>query len=499
MTTTIIVSGLTNDDKVPGEYFETRFGRGRAGTGARKVLLLGCKEPVNGTATADQDVDQILTDTAGDSLYGSRSHLARMCRAAKLIPGADVWAAPVDDGTVGGHVTLTVGGTWSTDGSFDIYLGRSKYTVACYSDDGIDDVAGRAHDLIESDSHAPVLGVVGSGPTYVLTLTTVCLGTFANDYRAYLDASNKPAGMTLVLAGGTALDGGAIPFTDGTTAPDISNVLALIAGTQYDIIVCGFNDSTAAADLKAFLNAQAQPLVGFCQSGIFGHNGAYADAVTLAQTNLNEYRACVIWHLYDEAHHSEYAAELGALLAATEGQDPNHNWDAQVLQSCAPTRYAPNVANHATLKAALNAGVTPLVTRLGETKIERLITTHSLDGTNPDDRCLDRSRVAVPDAVRPRRVAQWRDVKTANPYVRPDPAEGEPDPPAGVLTPTRWAAEVHADQKELERANWIYDVDNNPPIAEWNSEAERIHCAETLIVLPLNHQLAGVITQAEGS
>src|SRR5688572_10778124 len=80
---TIIITGFSDSDKVPGFYGQTKFGAGpiNAGSQTLTLLLVGLKTSA-GTAVADQDIVEIFSGDDADTYFGQGSELARGCRMA---------------------------------------------------------------------------------------------------------------------------------------------------------------------------------------------------------------------------------------------------------------------------------------------------------------------------------------------------------------------------------------------------------------------------------
>lgn len=503
MATLIVIEGLTADDKVPGAYGETKFGQGKVSIGSFEVkcLLIGYKVS-GGSATDDTDIDPIPGQAEADALYGARSVLAGMARAAFAAVGeggVSLYGAPTaeDGAAVAATATITITGTWTTAGSFLLYAGGVAYTVAVAATDTIQNVADRIAALFSADSYLPFTAAVGAGPGYVVTLTAANGGEHMNQYYIASDDASRPSGMTVALAGGTPVSGGLVPFGDtpGSGAPTLTTLLALMTSEQYDYIVTAFNDATSLAALEAHVDAQALATVGRLEHMIAATNDVLATATSRAQTTLNAYRACMLWDEYQEALPCYWAAEFGAIRASREGTNPWQNYIGRAMLAAKPKRYGPNKATHAELKSALNVGLSPLQTYGGDVQIVRAIVTHCLDGTAPDYRCYDLPDAKVPDRVRQEIVALWGEHAAGNPAVQDNPAEGE-DVPSGVTYPILWNSVLTAALYVFQDTNlWIQEVADNLPTSAYDDDSDRIVSAVPLVVRKINAQLGFSVRQ----
>jgi phage tail sheath gpL-like len=499
MASLIVIDGLTADDKTPGGYAETKYGQGRVsiGAGAVKCLLIGYMLAA-GSATVDSSVDQIFGQAEADALYGARSQLSSMAAAAFRAVGeggVELWGAPTAEAgaAVTADIDITVGGAWSTNGWFDLYVGGRRHQIVVGATDNIAAVVARIESEIEKDPHAP-WAVTDASP--VATIVTQNKGAHGNQYYVAVDMKHAPAGLTVVPEGSeVAGTGGLYPMINGAGDPTMTTLLGLLEAEEYDIIVHGVNDATSLAAVEAHVDAQAISTIGHLEHVVCATNAAYATAIGLSATTLNAYRVCMLWDEYQEAHPCEWAAEFGAIRASREGTSPWQNYIGEELTAAKPKRYGPAVATHAELKAALNNGLSPVTTVNGVCKIVRPIVTHCLNGTSPDYRCYDLPDAVVPDRINKELLASWAAFAAANPSVQADPTEGE-NVPSGVAYPALWNTQVYSDMLTWQNENlWIMDVDEYPPTSGWDSDSKRIVTAAPCVVRPVNAQGAISVRQ----
>lgn len=485
----IVIPGFVDSDKVPGAVVETVYGRGKQSIGANPVLLVVTGNKLTaGTAVADQDITQVFSETDADTLYGAGSEIAMQCYAALQFPGVTLFGVPVAEATsspASATLTLTVAGTWSTSGTIVVGLAGKKIAVAVGSADSVTTVALNLSNAINGVPRLPMSSAPAVG---VVTVTVLSKGTRGNDYVCTKDLSSAPAGLTLTLAGGTALTGGVTPFSGGTGADSVTNVLALLTTQVWDYQAWAQNDATNAALIKAQLESQAGPLLQHPGFAVFAKNRSTATSISFAQTTLNEQLACVVHMTNGETHPCQMAAQVASMFAITVGANPNTRYINTVMPTVAPQSQRADVAGRSTLSALLNAGVTPLTTVNGVVQLVDAIQTHCLNGSSPDFRTYHVGDVFVPIRVSKEIGLQWGVFSAANPYAGPDPSDGQQPAPQGTATPSLWVAEGTALLKSFEALNWLQDVDTNGMVAEWNPTSKRIMSAIPNVVRSQNIQ-----------
>ena len=496
----IIIEGYTTDDKVPGAVAKNVWGAGRLSIGAIALIVtcVGTMNESSGSATVDTERFQVFDDDEAATYAGPRSELARMLYAAIEIPGATVYGIAVDEpgGAAAGAVTSVISGTWSTSGEIRYQFDEEVIRIAVGASDAIDTVGANVIAAVNQAQNGRLFCVATYvGGTDTLTFTCDSLGVRGNQHTAWLDLSDAPSGFALTLVGGTALDNGGVPFTGGSGTDSVANALTALEPTQNDYLATAHNDSTNVALIETAVNEKAAFDVGLLEQYHVSTNGALAGATSIAQTTMNDQLGSLHWVQWGVEHPSRIAARIAAFRSTIEGAQPNYNYDDVVLPGAAPHYRDADVPSRATLKTALNAGITPYKTVSGELQIVRAICSRSLNGSTPDYRTLDLGDVSVPIRVRKELVADYQQLKIENPWAGPD--IGDEAPPEGTFTPNLWNNHVYARLKLWETAdfNWLTEVDDHPPEAEWDEDAERVMGLVDCVVKPLNHQLGLIVRQ----
>lgn len=496
MASSIMILGWTSDDKVPGVYAETKFGQGRLSVGSFpvKVVVTGTKLST-GSATVDQDIVPVYSSDDAVTKLGAGSTATRQCLAALQIPGVNLYAAPpaIASGTpASATVTLTIGGSWTAGGTIKLWLGGEYVEVNVGQTDVVADAATTARLQVNALPNGLALA---TGATGAVILTATNVGTQGNAITVYWDLSEAPTGLTVTPSGGTMVHDRLYKLAGGTGTESLANVIALLKTDIFDYIAIAQNDATNLGLVKAHMSSEAGPTISHLEHAVAAVNGTLANATGIA-TTLNDYRTCLLWYENSETHPSELAATVGAIRNVVEPSSPNENYDDYPVPGAVPQRYPADKPLHATLKAALNSGVTPLVEKNGVVTIVRGIVTHCLNGASPDYRCYDWGDAVVPDRVSKELSAEWVGVfKPANPYVGADAVGSEKDPVPGVGTPNKWNSAVYGILKGLEKNNWLQDVDTNLPVTEYDPARPALVCAVPVVVRKQQHSIGISVRQ----
>ncbi len=499
-----IIAGFSSQDKVPGAYGEVKYGAGAISAASLPLflLLVGLKA-TGGTATNDTEVKDIYSEDDANTYFAPGSELACMCYDALTVQGVNIKAAcPAPaGGAAAATATVTFAGTPTSTGDWYIRVAGKTYTASINTTDTPTTLAAAFCAAINADTKCPMSAANVAG---VATLTCKTPGVRGNQHVIGKDDSKLASGVTVTLAGGTALTGGTVPLTGGSGTETYTNLLSTLAPSKFDRIALAANDATSLAAWETQIDSQAGVLTGILQHVIVAGNGTLSASTSLAQTTLNNPRFQFGWHLNSETHPSRIAAALGATRVQGEQDDPAKAYDGEVLSTVAPNQRG-DWPIHSTLVSALNNSVTPLATGPdGKTRIIRSITTKSLNGSNPDYRTLDTHEAYVPDFCLTAAKLLWStEYVLGNPRVFDDLPDGKAHP-SGVGSPSTWNAYVEALARDFEKgkigggktiAPIIVDVDNNKPSSSWDGVGERIMTAWPVVPAPAQHQVGISVRQ----
>ena len=339
---------------------------------AYNALMIGQK-----IATGSGVADTIYPVTSADDLItiaGRGSQLHRMAIAwfasntsTALSVGvlSDNGAAVVAAGTI----TYTAAAT--ADGTVYLYLGGTRVTVAVASGDAVGDMATATAAAINANLDLPVTATPALG---VVTVTHRNKGLNGNDFdiRAnYLAGDSLPTGVALTIAG----------MSSGATNPVLTNLIAAMGDTWFQIIVNPYSDATSLSAIEGELSDRFGPLRMIDGVAIGSAAGSHSTLTSLGNTR-NSQHSCIVAQpgANPLTPPDEFAAETAAIAAYELAIDP-----ARPLQTL-PYRHAvqPAESDLFTLEERnllLYDGIgTTRTAAGGVVQVERPITTYQ---TNP--------------------------------------------------------------------------------------------------------------------
>ena len=198
----------------------------------KKVLLLGQQN--GGTATSNTLVTNITSTSAANTLFGTRSMLATMFRAAKTYDDQNlvtVDCIPLDDvdsgsGGVAATGAIAFSGTATESGTMVIYIQSRtldyKLSLNIVVGDAASDIASSLASTLSSNSYTLCVAEADTG---TVTLTCTHTGTVGNDLFIYIDAI--PSGITTTITA----------FTGGSGDPDLTDIFDLVEDQRYHRII----------------------------------------------------------------------------------------------------------------------------------------------------------------------------------------------------------------------------------------------------------------------
>ena len=219
-------------------------GANTAVAGAYPTLLLGQK-----LAGGSGSVDTLCSVTSAAEvaeMFGVGSMIHRQAIAYFASdPMAEVWAFAVDDPDPGVAATgkLTLTGTATEDGIFNLELGGQALAIGVSTDDTADDVGAAIAAALPTHASAPNdYPVSASNLAGVVTFTAKWKGDSGNNIRLAvnpLGAAGRqitPAGIVPVITNTIG------KLAGGSGAPDLSDLGGIIASFDLDHLVVGFSD-----------------------------------------------------------------------------------------------------------------------------------------------------------------------------------------------------------------------------------------------------------------
>lgn len=501
----IIVLGLNPAGKVPAARLNVNVGQGKVTPGQipRYCLLVGNKLS-GGSAVVDVDVNDITPSTDIDALYGARSELAGMIRIARRVPGVRLKAIAVAEAAsapASAVMTITFATNASSAGTWRFWVCGEYVEIVVANAATPTDQAAALVTAVNAAA-AGTLPCSAANSSGVVTLTVANQGVRGNDHTVYVDKSLKPGGTTCTLASSSAYTvnpgkGGVtgVRFGDGAGTDSVANVITVLANDTYFTIASAQNDSTNAGRWKTALTDKAALGSQRYEHLVMGMNGLYAAAQTLA-TGQNFHRFRVPWMRGSESHPSHLAAAVAALMTQKDQLHPNQPYNGDELLGILPQRAPldiPGASEIGEQQIALDNGVTPITTQDGVAKVVRLITTRCLKNSVANYACIDNGQARTPDVAAEAVKLAWdTEYVIANPWVGPDPAEGEPSAEQGKATPRLWSAYAQRLLAPKIGINWFESVTVS---SEYDNDGKQILTQIDVEVAAQNHRLGGNINQ----
>ncbi len=339
---------------------------------AYSALLIGQKTS-EGTGIADT----IYPVTSADDLItiaGRGSQLHRMAIAWFASNNSTSLAVGVleDDGSgVAASGTITVTGTSTADGVVALYMGGVRLAVVVTSGDSVADIATAIAAAINEDLDLPV---TASSLVGVVTVTARNDGECGNDYDMrtnYLDSDETPEGIAIVA---TALEGGA-------TNPSLTNLIATMGDTWYQVIAQPYTDATSLTAIENELSSRFGPMRMIDGLAITSKADTHANLTTLGNSRNSQHSVIVSQPGENPlTPPAEFAAEQAAIVAYYAAINPARPLQTLAMRHALPPaeadRFTPEERN-----LLLGDGIaTSLAGAGGVVRVERLITTYQ---TNP--------------------------------------------------------------------------------------------------------------------
>ena len=505
MPFSIPLTGLASNDAVPGNYLEINFaqGAGSLGTATYAILLIGNKSAA-GDATPDTLIygpganspTPLATVTDAINRFGQGSELHRMFRRIIAFNTATPIYAIAAAESAGAAATLAIvfATNAAVNGSVRYYMGDEFVDTAVTAGDTPTVIAANVALSISTklDWAATASSAIGT-----LTVTAKNKGPRGN----WLRGSAVVVGTNVATSSSVSTQ---TFFTGGTTADSNVTALATALPFRFYYVVSAAEDATQYGAVAAQINTQALPTTGIRGRCVAASVDTAGNVTTIA-TTLNNPRAEVVWMQNGDWTPSELAANAAAVYALAEvplsfrcnfsgyGNVPGDGatWKVPAPRSgTAPTR--------ATIKAALNNGITPIgVNANGSTYLVKRITTKSLTGANNDYRIRDSHKVTVCDRYGDDLLNKFGLQFTGKNVADDPPIGGRPLAP-NVVSPriVRAAANKQTqDYGDLGLAQNVPAIQAGTIVIRETSPVTRISCRIPMQTIDILDQIATALDQ----
>lgn len=381
----------------PGKYFEfnTKLAVQTLPNNRQCMLIIG-QRTSDGTI-AEAVPTKVFSDAEAQTYFGEGSMAHLMVRAAiKANPYLDLTVVALDDNDVSGVTatgTATFVGPAASNGVFTLYIGSATVSIAIADEDTAAEIAAALVAEIADNPDLPVTAAAGTGEnTHIVTFTAQNKGLCGNDIGLAYELTNADDVTCAIVA-----------MASGAGDPDIQDALDVVAAEQYDIIATPYNNSTDLGTLADHLDLVSGPMEQRPGIGVYGMNGALADATTLSGL-VNHGRVLCAYLRYTSATSRtsmpyEIASAMAAVMAYEE--DPARPLNTLELKGLAPANIADRLSR-TEQESLLYNGVTPLEIGPGEAvQIVRAISTYTEDAQGISDvSLLDITTIRTLDYVR---------------------------------------------------------------------------------------------------
>lgn len=345
---------------------------------AYRGLIIG-QMTASGTGTADT-LQRVTSANDVATLAGRGSLLHRQAMAwFHANKFTELWIGLLADAVAGAAAagSILFAGTATADGTVSLYVGGELVEVPVATGDAAADVATALAALLPSASDHMVTGAVNVTTAEQVDITCRHKGEVGNgiDLRVnYADGEALPAGITATI---TAMTG-------GTTNPTLTNLIAAMGDTWFQVIAHPYTDATSLTALENELADRFGPLRMIDGVAITAKDDTLANLATLGE-GRNSGHSVIAGTYKSPTPAFEVAANLAAVVAYYGADDPARPFQTLPLSWCK----APAESDRFTLQERnqlLYDGIATIRTASdGTVQIDRLITTYQTNTSGAAD------------------------------------------------------------------------------------------------------------------
>lgn len=385
--------------RTPGVQMEENARGAVVGSSIRsnRVLLIGL---LGSAATlSPATLYQVPDPDTGVAAVGEGSMLAHMIRAAfKQYRHAEYWVIGLANPTgTNASVDTVFSGTATAAGTIVLRLAGKKVEIPVAVGDTADNV-GDAIDTEVALAKHNELPVTSSNSSGTVTWTAKEDGTHGNFIRVSVNAHpSDPA-----IPAGLSLTGGDEDqfLSGGATDADVDTALAGVGNEAFDVVGCGFTDTTNLGKVQDWADDEWDPAVAHEMITVAGHCDSYANTVTAGNAENSKLMVLAAPGLVPQTPWV-VAAIMAARIADNWVRDPNRPMQNGYLAEGQGTLYgidAPVGQAKFTalqIEGLLSDGVAPIkFDRVGKPQIVRVITTYQTNSAGvPDASYLDATTI----------------------------------------------------------------------------------------------------------
>ena len=275
-----LISAFAADNFVPGIATKARaaVASSPSANTAMRLLLTGFKLAAGSMATGTIS-GPVTSEAQCDELVAVGSELSRMFRAARArTKDVEMWLGCVAEPSgVQAFARLTISGTWSTAGSFIVFVDGEPLIVEVNASDATTDVATA---IDAANALYPNLSYTTAADGSSSDLTKNQRGTRGNSSIVYVDTTSAPSGLVVTLEPPL----GELLTIVNELRTDLLAHFALTAGSVH-----GGADSTSGAAFgsAATTHATAITLINQLRTGYEAHRVLTSGSVHGAADSTN--------------------------------------------------------------------------------------------------------------------------------------------------------------------------------------------------------------------
>jgi phage tail sheath gpL-like len=245
------------------------------GNSPQQILIVGAFNPATATATSAVLTENVPNNNGAiNTLFGAKSHIASLARSLRKmnsISKIDAIAIDATSLTTAATATVTVAGTATASGSFQLVVGSykdHKLTINVASGDTATVIGDAIDTAVAADTSLQVASVNSSG-TVVLTASDK--GLTGNVIPLQIVSGSSVAGVTAVVTAG---------FASGAGDLATAGLFDVIGNERYQTVVYpSTSDVSILTDLlDARWNADNIVLDGV---GVVGSVGTYSQVLAV--------------------------------------------------------------------------------------------------------------------------------------------------------------------------------------------------------------------------
>ena len=313
--------------KVPGNYVEFDTSKSQQGLSLQIFNALIIGQRLSTGTKAEKVIDKITSAAQGREFYGAGSMLSAMIDTFisdnQNLNELNAISLDDDGGAVvaaGSYEVLTAA---TADGTLALMIGGRNYKVAVLNADTEAEIITKLIAVIQADTDRFVNAVVDGVNSDAMDLTARNLGLVGNDLdirESFFDDESLPAGITSTI----------VPMANGTSNPDITDIITAMGETQYNIIIMPYSDTANLTLMQTELVDRWGPIrqndghLFFCRKESFAAHDTFLDGRNNEQES--------VMNIAGPTPTFMWASNIGAQIARNGQIDPARPFQTLALR-----------------------------------------------------------------------------------------------------------------------------------------------------------------------